>query len=334
MAEKMVRCHRCHEVFDAEAGPCTKCGAPYQPPVAQPEAGGALYVERYAGTEFVPAPVLVPMARLPRRNSPVLLIAGGAALIGLAMVVAIIVVAGGLGSSATALPAYVVPRTEQPSAPPTLPPSIALTLQQLNDRNLSADLVVQSVADVNDPSLGKHDRHTASFTGQIAGGNEAGIVIEAGITREYRIVSGVVFVRVPPATRWSTAASIATYLVIDPSFGLSKPQMLQLVGAETLDGQAVNHFRNTTAWAPDVARISMIDSSEFLFKPEVVVLDLWTSPDGSPLKAVFSATNTSTNGTKLLDIETSYKFMNVGGAQAIENPVASPSASLGPSPSK
>jgi hypothetical protein len=209
-----------------------------------------------------------------------------------------------------------------------------LTLQQLNDRNLSADLVVQSVADVNDPSLGKHDRQTASFTGQIAGGNEAGIVIEAGITREYRVVSGVVYERTPPTTRWSTAASIATYLVIDPSFGLSKPQMLQLVGAESLDGQAVNHFRNTSTWAPDVARIAMIDTSGFLFKPDVVVLDLWTSPFGSPVKAVFSATNTSTNGTKLLDIETSYTFTNVGGPQVIENPAASPGASLGASPSK
>ena len=227
MAEKMVRCHRCHEVFDAEAGPCTKCGAPYQPPAAPPEGDGQLYVDRYAGTEFVPPPLVVPLRPLPRRNSTGLLIGGGVVLIGLAAVVAIIVAVGGLGSAATAPPGYVVPRTEQPSATPTLPPSVALTLQQLNDPNLSADVTVQSVADVNDPSLGKHERHSVSFVGQIAGGNEGGIVIEEGITREYRIVDGVVFVRVPPATRWSTAASIAGYLVIDQSFGLTKPQMLR-----------------------------------------------------------------------------------------------------------
>ncbi len=334
MAEKMVRCRRCHEVFDAEAGPCTKCGAPYEPPVAQPQAVEGLYVERYAGTPYVPAPATPAIAPSPRRDLTRWLIGGGVALIGLAVVVAIVAASGGFGSAPTERPVYIVPRTEPPSAPPTLPPSIALTLQQLNDRSLSADVVVQSVADVNDPSLGKHGRQTASFTGEIAGGDEAGIVIEAGVTREYRIIGGVVFVRVPPATRWSTAASIASYLIIDQSFGLTKPQMLQLIGTETLDGQPVNHFRNTTAWAPDVARIAMIDISGFLFKPEVVVLDLWTSPDGSPVKAVFSATNTATNGTKLLDIETTYTFTNVGLPHVIENPVASPSASLGASPSK
>ncbi|MGZ6314468.1 MAG: hypothetical protein ACXWNI_02435 [Candidatus Limnocylindrales bacterium] len=334
MAEKMVRCHRCHEVFDAEAGPCTKCGAPYQPPIAPPDSGGQLYVDRYAGTEFEPPPLVVPLRPLPRRNSTGLLIGGGVVLIGLAAVVAMVVAVGGFGSAATAPAGYVVPRTEQPSATPTLPPTIALTLQQLNDPNLSADVTVQSIADLNDPSLGKHERHAVSFVGHIAGGNEGGIVIEEGITREYRVVGGVVFVRVPPATRWSTAASIALYLVIDQSFGLTKPQMLQLVGEENIDGQPVNHLRSTTAWAPDVSRISMIDISGFFFKPEVVSLDLWTSPDGSPVKAVFSATNTAANGTKLLDIETSYTFTNVGVPQVIENPVASPSASLRASPSK
>ncbi|HJX67363.1 MAG TPA: hypothetical protein VJ258_01420 [Candidatus Limnocylindrales bacterium] len=333
MAGKMVRCHRCHEVFDADAGPCTKCGAPYRPPVAPPQAPDVPYVEQYAGTPFVPSPETAPVAPLSRRNVPVLLI-GGVSLIGLAIVIAIVAVSGGLAAGPTAPPVYVRPLTEPPSPPPTLPASVALTLQQLNDRNLSADVVVQSVADVNDPSLGKHERHAVSFDGQIAGGNEAGIVIEEGITREYRIVGGIVFVKVSPTARWSTAASIAGYLVIDPTFGLSKPAMLQLVGEETQDGQLVNHFHTTSSWAPDVARIAMIDTSGFLFKPDVVVLNLWTSHDGSPMKAVFSATNTATNGTKLLDIETTYTFTNVGVPLKIEVPGPSPSGSLRASPSK
>jgi hypothetical protein len=158
--------------------------------------------------------------------------------------------------------------------------------------------------------------------------------IEEGITREYRIVGGIVFVKVSPTARWSTAASIAGYLVIDPTFGLSKPAMLQLVGEETQDGQLVNHFHTTSSWAPDVARIAMIDTSGFLFKPDVVVLNLWTSQDGIPMKAVFSATNTATNGTKLLDIETTYTFTNVGVPLKIEVPGPSPSGSLRASPSK
>jgi hypothetical protein len=78
----------------------------------------------------------------------------------------------------------------------------------------------------------------------------------------------------------------------------------------------------------------MINTYEFAFKPDVVVLNLWTSQDGSPLKAVFSATNTATNGTKLLDIQTTYTFTNVGGPQKIEVPGPSPSGSLGASPSR
>jgi hypothetical protein len=332
MAEKIVRCVRCHYVFDAEEGPCPKCGTPYRPPVAPLQLTDVPYAEQYAGTPFVPPPEAAP-APLPRRNLPFLLIAG-VTLIGVAMLIAIVAVFGGVGSGPTAGPVYVRPRTEPPSPPPTLPASIAMTLQQLNDRNLSADVTVQSVADVNDPSLGKHERHAVSFVGQIAGGNETGVVIEEGITREYRVVGGVVFVRATPSARWSTAASIATYLVIDPTFGLRKPQMLQLVGEETQDGQLLNHFQTTSSWAPDVARIAMIDTSGFLFKPDVVVLNLWTSQDGSPMKAVFSATNTAKNGTKLLDMETTYTFTNVGGPQKIEIPGPSPSGSLGPSPSK
>ncbi|MGA3058303.1 MAG: hypothetical protein ABSE70_09780 [Candidatus Limnocylindrales bacterium] len=333
MAEKMVRCVRCHEVFDAEAGPCTKCGAPYRPP-AQPEAIDGLYVDRYAGTPFEPAPQTALLPARPRRNSTGLLIGAGAALIVAAIMVAILAVTLGLGSGPTEAPVYVVPRTDQPSPTPTLPPSITLTLQQLNDPNLCADVVVASAADVNDPTLGKHERQSVSFKGQIAGGNETGIVIEAGITREYRVVGNVVFVRVPPATRWSTAASIPTYLVIDHSFRVTKPEMLRLVGAETLDGQAVNHLQTTRSWVPDVPRIAMIDTSGFAFKPETVVLDLWTLPGGEPVKAVFSATNLAANGTKLLDIETTYTFANVGVPQTIEVPGPSPSASAGATPSK
>jgi hypothetical protein len=333
MAEKVVRCVRCHYVFDAGEGPCPKCGTPYKPPAAPPELPDVPYAERYAGTPFAPPTETTPVAFRPRRNFPILMISG-VTLVGVAMLIAIVAVFGGAGAGPTAGPIYVRPRTDPPSPPPTLPASVTLTIQQLNDPNLSADVTVQSVADVNDPSLGVHERHAVSFVGQIAAGNEDGIVIEEGITREYRVVGGVVFVRATPSARWSTAASIAGYLVIDPAFGLRKPQMLQLVGEETQDGQLVNHFQTTSSWAPDVTRISMIDTTGFTFKPDLVALNLWTSQDGSPLKAVFSATNTATNGTKLLDIETTYTFTNIGGPGKIEVPGPSPSGSLGASPSK
>jgi hypothetical protein len=52
------------------------------------------------------------------------------------------------------------------------------------------------------------------------------------------------------------------------------------------------------------------------------------------MRAVFSATNTATNGTKLLDMETTYTFTNVGVPLKIDVPGPSPSGSLGASPSK
>jgi hypothetical protein len=116
-----------------------------------------------------------------------------------------------------------------------------------------------------------------------------------------------------------------SYLVIAPPFGLTKPEMLSFIGVEQLDGQAVNHLRTTRWWSPDIARMAMMDTSSLGMKPETSTLDLWTTINGAPVYATFSATNTATDGTKLVDIETTYTFTNVGVPQPIGDPMATPS---------
>jgi hypothetical protein len=81
MAENMVRCSRCHEVFDAEAGPCTKCGTPYRPPTAQPKAYDGLYMDRYGGTASASPEVIAAAPPLRRRDNTGLFVGGGAAMI-------------------------------------------------------------------------------------------------------------------------------------------------------------------------------------------------------------------------------------------------------------
>jgi hypothetical protein len=334
MAEKMVRCFRCHEVFDAEAGPCTKCGTPYRPPVAQPRAGEGLYVEKYAGTPFAPVPDPVPLPPRQRSTSPVLLIAGGIGLMAVALVVAFAAALGGLGSQPTSPPQLVIAQPAQPTPTPTLPPSVALTLAQLSDRNLCADVTVQSRVDVNSRVLGKSETRINTFQGQLAGGDQSGIATQSGATAEFRLVGGAVYVRVPPATKWMTAASMPSYLIIEPLFGITKPEMIQLVGSETREGQPVNHFRTTKWWGPDIARMAMMDISGLGISPDASVLDIWTTPAGSPITAKFSATNAATDGTRLLDIEATYTFANVGIPRQIQVPLPSTNPSPKASPSK
>jgi hypothetical protein len=333
MAEKMVRCARCHEVFDADAGPCTKCGTPYQPPRAQPAAIDGLYVERYAGSDFAPVPDPAPVAPLPRRNTTALLIWGGAALLGAALIVAIVAVTLGIPSNSPAAPALVVARTDPPSPTPTLPPTVTMTLQQLNDLKLSAHITVDSRTQLSARILGQGQTSIVTFDGQISGGDESGTIQGGGLKQEFRLVDGVVYIRALPSGKWATATTLPSYLVIAPLFGITSPKMLLLVGAETKDGLAVNHFRTTGWWVPDMSRVAMTNLSGLAIAPDSTVLDLWATPDGAPVAATFAGTNTATDGTRLLDIQVSYTFTDVGVPAEIVSPFASPSPLVSPSPS-
>ena len=64
----------------------------------------------------------------------------------------------------------------------------------------------------------------------------------------------------------------------------------------------------------------MVDTSGYLTKPDVDVLDLWTTLDGTPVSAQFSGTRTTGGDTRLIDVEVSYTFAGVGLQQVIDIP--------------
>jgi hypothetical protein len=325
MSEKMVRCGRCHEVFDAAAGPCTRCGAPYQPPIAAPKVSEGSFVDLYAGTGFV-APPDMPVAPMPqRRNSNILWIGGGAALIVVAVIAAIVGL--GLGNSGDQSKGMlVVPVTPRPTPTPTLPPSITALMGHLNDSALSAHVVVVSRVNVSTRLIGAGTT-LISFDGQISGSNESGTLKNGGVTSEVRLVDSIVYTRGVPNGTWKISPSIASYLIIAPVFGITKPEMIQLIDQENKNGQMLNHFQTTKWWAPDPSRLALADLTKLSLAPDVNVLDLWATADGLPVSATFSGTNSASDGTKLVDIEVSYTFDQVGVPVEIGTPEPPPSPS-------
>ena len=233
MTENWVRCGRCHEVFDAEAGPCLKCGTPYQPPAAAPAPYDGLYADRYAGTAFVPAPEAPPVVPRRARNYTGMLMGAGAALIAAALLIGVLIELGAGGSPGPTQPVYIVQVPETASPTPTLPPTIALTLSQLSDPKLSAHVTVQSNIQLSSRVLGKSESMVVKFDGEVSQGNQWGNLQSAGVQEEMRLVNGQIYTRQLPSGRWSLLAEMPAYLVICPVFGLDSTRDLQLVGQET-----------------------------------------------------------------------------------------------------
>ncbi|HEX7497473.1 MAG TPA: hypothetical protein VF344_03275 [Candidatus Limnocylindrales bacterium] len=325
MSEKMVRCGRCHEVFDADEGPCPKCGAPYRAPVAAPKVVEGSFVDLYSGTGFVapPDPPAAPMGR--RRNNNTLWIGGGAGLILVAIVVALAFSMGLGGSGDQSKGQLVVPVTPRPTPTPTLPPSITALMGHLNDTALSAHIIVVSRVNVNARMIGAGLTLT-SFDGQISGSNESGTLTQSGASREIKLVDSIVYTRAPNGT-WKISPSIASYLIIAPVFGITKPEMIQLIDQETKNGQILNHFQTTRWWAPDPSRLALTDLTRLSLAPDVNALDLWATTDGVPVTATFSGTNSASDGTKLVDVEVTYTFDQVGVPVSIGTPEPPPSPS-------
>jgi hypothetical protein len=323
MSEKMVRCSRCHDVFDANAGPCPRCGAPYQPRPVAPEVGEASFAETYAGTAFVapPEPAAAPTPQ--RRANSTVWIGGGAALIVVAIVAAIVV---GLGASGGSKPntALVVPVTPRPTPTPTLPPSMTALLGNLNDRSLSAHVVIASRVQISS-RLDGSGTTLVSFDGQISGPSESGTFKQGGVTREVKLVDSIFYTRVVPNGAWQISPSMPSYLIIAPIFNVSKPEMIQLIDQVTKDGQLLYHFQTTRWWAADPSRLALADMSRVSLAPDVNVLDLWATADGLPVSASFSGTNSASDGTKLVDVEVTYTFDQVGTPVSIGTPEPSPS---------
>jgi hypothetical protein len=334
MAENIVRCKRCYEVFDAAAGPCLKCGWEYKPVAATPPPSGATYAEMYYGQAEPETGASPAVVRAQERNYLGLAMAAGVSLICLGLVFGGLFAMGAFNGSNDPPAVFVSldPWTPPPPSP-TPPADVTRVMGFLNDKDLAAAVVAQSRVDVSSKVLGQVHAGTVSFDGVVYKGDESGILKQNATTRELRVFDGTVYLRTPPSTSWSVLPVMAQYLLLAPFFGIANPKMLDVVGQEERAGQAVEHFRATRWWAPDLSRMCMMDPSQFGIAPDVVVLDIWAAPDGTPVYASFSGTNTSVDGTKLLDIETTWTFSDVGNVDPIPDPMASPSPSASASAS-
>jgi len=323
--ENMVRCVRCHTVFDANLGPCPKCGTPYQPRVVAPPPPPDSFVDRYSNTEFI-APVEMNMSAPARRSSRTgLMLGGGVALIAVAMVGVILVTLGAFSPGPTERPQVVVPITASPSAAPTLPPSITDTLAQLNDPSLSAHFTVDSRLALDARVNGAAVVYTAGFDGNISGRDESGIYKHNGVAKEIRYVEGTTYGRILPNGKWAVEQAMPSFLVFAPMFNLTSPNMIQVIGQENRNGITQMHLQSTAWWQPDMNRMAIMDVSGAGLAAEDKVLDLWVTMDGTPVSAHYAATTSATSGAKLLDIEVTYTFRDVGLPVVIGSPEPSPS---------
>jgi hypothetical protein len=338
VAENWVRCRRCYEVFDAEEGPCPKCGVPYRPPAANLQPIDGLYTERYAdkvecageaGGAEIPGAKIVDTPRPRRRSRPALFVGAGAVLIVGALVVVIVMELGG-GATPTRAPVYVRgAETVQPRQP-TLPPILALTLGQVANYQLDAHVTIQANIQLNSQVKWKTQSLTTKFDGHVSEGDQSGTVQTGGTSQEIRMVGGLFFVRSLPSGKWSLLPNLPSYLLVCPVLGVSSTQDLVEIGPTMRAGQMMNHLQSTSSWAPDISRITMTDLSSLPIKPTAMLLDLWVDDNGVPLSATVEATNIGDGGTKLLDIQITYTFSDVGVPTDMVAPI---SPSPAPSPS-
>jgi hypothetical protein len=330
VAENMVRCHRCFEVYDAEEGPCPKCGTPYRAPVVQPRPIEGLYTERYAEQAETPMPTFAPGPKPPRKASPVLLIGGGAVLIGGALVVALIVALSGAGGTEPTAPPHFVVAANTPGTPvPTLGPIVAMTFDKLGGYRLDAHVTVQTTVQVSVKVNGKAQSIAARFDGHVSEANQSGVWSAAGVSQEMRLVDGQFYARTLPSGKWSVLPNPPSYLLVSPAFGIRSTDDLVMQGPATREGRPVNHIQSSASWLPDINRLAMTDLSALPVQPDTFLLDLWVTDDGAPVWAAFSATKIDASGAKLVDVEVAYTFTDVGVATPMVAPIAPP-----PSPSQ
>ena len=325
----LVRCVRCHVVFEPGLENCPRCGTTYRPiPVAPaPEIGS--YAEKYHGTEFAPAVIETTAPVVPHTGPRIgIVVALGAAMVIIALAVGGLYAMGAFGGPAATQQALVFANTPRPTPSPTLPPSVSVTLNELRDMNLSAHIKIQTRATMDASVNGTAASVIANMDVTVSGGNESGTLTIGGAKKEFRLVDGIYYDRLAPAVKWTIRSVIPPVMLLTPLFQITDAKMLELVGAETRDGVAVNHFQTTGWWVPDQSRMSLFDVSSMAIRANKTVLDLWATPDGKPVAGAFSATQDTSDGSvHLLNIQVSYAFDQVGVPVTINNPMPSPSPS-------
>jgi hypothetical protein len=262
------------------------------------------------------------------------LIGIGAGMLSLVVVVGLMFSMGVFNSTPKYPTVIVSVPPETAAAPtPTTRPEIAMTLAAINDPLLCAHVVIGSRADVDQSILGRPSAVLVNLDAQISNGKETAIYTAGTLSEELRFVDGKIFVRKIPGTKWTTSAVVSSWAMLLPMFGLTSPKLIDFVGNESRDGEEVYHFRTTKWWAPDLSRMALMDVGSLGIRPDTTGLDIWTDSFGKPVYASFSAVSMANDGRKLLDIETTYTFTDVGAPVDILNPMATPVPSVSPSAS-
>ena len=334
MSENLARCRRCHDVFDPDEGRCPRCGTPYQPIASPPPPEDGTYADRYAGSQFA-EPVAEIKEVAPHANDRAvlgLMVAGGV----LVVMALLVVAAFGMGFMAgtpTNPPVIVsiAPATSVPPSPTPIP-QIAMALRALNDPNLNAHVLIQNRTDQDSVIIGHAVSSAITLDCQLSNGNELVMYTQGSKTEEVRVVDGKYYLRIAPGTKWTQPSAMSAWAIILPLFNIQNAQQIQFVGAEERDGQQTYHFQTTNRWAADIGRMGLLDASVLSIKPDQISLDIWTDSFGNPVYASFSAQNLANDGRKLVDIETTYTFTNVGTPVDIMNPFAPPTPTPAPTP--
>jgi hypothetical protein len=325
MTEKMVRCARCHDVFDATDEACPRCGTKYEPLEAAPTTPEGFFVDKYKSPVYE-AP-LSPLVLGPApRSGPSLLLGAGVAFIVVALVFSALVYVNAFGSSPAPTRQAVVARSPVPTAVPTLPASIARTLAQFADPKFSAHITVSTRATVSGriTVTGQSSTVFSSLDATVAAGDEAGTLTIAGVTTDFLLLNNQLSLKTGTAGHYKPAAAIPPYYLLLPLFDLTGPKMLQYAGDTTgTMGETLNHLTSTAWWTPDKNKLAVLAVSGLPEKIEKVSLDLYVTPDGTPVSATFTAWTDATNGEHLVQVITTYKFLDVGTA----GPIVAPSAS-------
>jgi hypothetical protein len=326
MEERYVRCRRCHGVFEAGVANCPRCGTEYvATDAAIPEEGS--FEEKYKGTEFSAA-VEVP-ATLPKQQGSrygLLLLAGAVLTVG-ALVVGMLFMAGLIGeSNPTQEPQIIFPITPKPSPSATMPPIVHDTLRLISDPQFNGHLSIHTMVSVAaGANNGKAVAHAVSVEADMAEGETAGTVQVDNSQAEFRLVNGVYYSRAMPNGTWAARTSIPPFLLLSPLFAITDMKQIAY-GGPTAQYNAAHKIVSTGWYQPDPLRITGIDMSTYTVKVDHWQLALYLDNDGNPLYAEFRCWKDASDGTKLIDITTTYEFSNVGEVTAAGTP--------GPSPTK
>lgn len=313
MEERFVRCRRCHDAFDPKQGSCPRCGAEYVVPPDPTTMGDSSYADKYQGTEFNVPLYEAPIAPPANRSGIGVILAIGAVLVVLALALGGMVLMGAFGEAQpTPRNDIVISVTPSPSPSATLPPIVGRTLAQISDPSFNAHVSIRTKLSVNARVTGHSQTAIVNIEADMSGGNEQGTYQTGNLQTEWRIVAGTYYSRQLPSGKWSAKVAIPPFLILSPLFSITDPLQLAYDGPDSAHG-AVDRLESTAWWTPDIGKLSGLDVATVGISPQKTSLTLWIFDDGAPVYAEFHAWTDASDGTRLLDILTTYEFTSMGG---------------------